>query len=505
MQRASAELPLTVSLQASPSAPQGLYYSLALVGILTIVVGASVRLRRPHDLATLHFFWLTVAFFGVLAFTASGRYDRIDYFFDWADLVARLMLPPLFLHFGLVFPDRPKAWVRSVAGRALVPAIYLPAASLGAGRVAVVAGFVQGPEATVLLERIEWLAYLYLAVCLLGGLALMTLALRRLRSVTAHRQLRWIIWGSAVGAVPFVTLYVLPLLFGGVPPYAAYTAVLLGCVPLSFASALVRYRLMDVEVIIKKALVVAAVVTLLAAIYSGTLRLVALVLRTDSDRSSFWALLATLIVAMVAPKLWNAIQNALDRLYYRDRYDYRRALVSFARELNSDLDLHRLSGRLVERVRETLSIDRIALFLATRVGRGRPARRRGVRRLRTGADAGGRPALGALGAAVDGPDGGGRRSGGRAAAAGGRGGVLATGRAHELRALRVERRDDCGHRARAPPAGRAAQQRGHGPARGGGGAGGDGAGERAALRSTQCQGERDRAPAGSSATAWSSR
>ncbi len=55
---------------------------------------------------------------------------------------------------------------------------------------------------------------------------------------------------------------------------------------------------------------------------------------------------------------------ALDRVYYRDRYDYRRALVGFARDLNSDLDLDRLSERLVRRVTETLLVDRMALMLA---------------------------------------------------------------------------------------------------------------------------------------------
>ena len=53
-------------------------------------------------------------------------------------------------------------------------------------------------------------------------------ALSRLRSVTARRQLRWIIWGSGVGAVPFVLLYVGPYLAGHTLPYAEYTAVLLG-------------------------------------------------------------------------------------------------------------------------------------------------------------------------------------------------------------------------------------------------------------------------------------
>jgi PAS domain S-box-containing protein len=60
----------------------------------------------------------------------------------------------------------------------------------------------------------------------------------------------------------------------------------------------------------------------------------------------------------------NAIQAGLDRAYYRDRYDYRRALVGFARDLNSDLDLQRLSERLITRVMETLLVDRIALMLS---------------------------------------------------------------------------------------------------------------------------------------------
>ena len=86
---------------------------LAAVGLFTLLVGAGVRLRRPSDPATLHFFWLSVAFFGVFAFSFSGRLDRLDWVFYWADAVAVLLLPPLFLHFTLFFPERPRAWLQS--------------------------------------------------------------------------------------------------------------------------------------------------------------------------------------------------------------------------------------------------------------------------------------------------------------------------------------------------------------------------------------------------------
>jgi len=70
------------------------------------------------------------------------------------------------------------------------------------------------------------------------------------------------------------------------------------------------------------------------------------------------------VVVLLSRPVKDAIQAGLDRVYYRDRYDYRRALVGFARDLNSDLDLLRLSERLLHRVTETLLVDRMALMLA---------------------------------------------------------------------------------------------------------------------------------------------
>src|SRR5205823_4188854 len=76
------------------------------------------------------------------------------------------------------------------------------------------------------------------------------------------------------------------------------------------------------------------------------------------------ALLATAVIVLLARPVKDAVQDALDRVFYRDRYDYRRALVGFARDLNTDLDVVRLGQRLVTRIVETLVLDRMALMLA---------------------------------------------------------------------------------------------------------------------------------------------
>ena len=95
------------------------------------------------------------------------------------------------------------------------------------------------------------------------------------RTVTARRQLRWIAWGTAFGAGPFAFGYALPYALGVAPSMPMQLLALpLSLIPLAYASAIVRYRLMDVEVIVKRALVYAAIVAAVVAMYVGLLKVV---------------------------------------------------------------------------------------------------------------------------------------------------------------------------------------------------------------------------------------
>ncbi len=358
---------IDVRLAPVPGGPGLLYFFLAAVGTFSLLVGTAVRVRRPRDSATLHFLWLCVAFFGVFTFSFSGRLDRWDWAFYWADAVSILVLPPMFLHFTLVFPERSHDWADARRWRAMVGLFYVPAFLLGGARVtAVAASGRDGAAFAALTSRLDRLEFLYLAVCFVGGLAILTRALSLVRTVTARRQLRWIAWGTTFGAGPFALGYALPYALGSETSLPMeLSAIPLSLIPLAYASAIVRYRLMDIEVIVKRALVYAAALSAIVVIYVLLLEAVQR-LFVQGRPGNDWviALLATLVAVLLAPPVKDFVQNTLDRAFYRDRYDYRRALVGFARDLNSDLDLDRLAERLVSRVCETLVVDRMALMLA---------------------------------------------------------------------------------------------------------------------------------------------
>ena len=349
-----------------PNGSRPFYFLLAAVGMFTLLIGGGVRLRRPRDPATLHFFWLSVVFFGVFTFSFSGRLDRLDWIFYWGDAVSILLLPPLFLHFALVFPERGRRWTSGTIGRVVVPLVYLPAVILGAARVVALAKSPSNAPVFIgVIATLDRIDYLYLALCFVAGLIALTRALAEVRSITARRQLRWIAWGTGLGVAPFALGYALPWAMGVEPSLPMQlSAIPLSLIPLAFASAIVRYRLMDVEVIVKRALVYIAALSAIVGIYVVLLQGVErLFFRQSGQNDWILAIVVTLVALLLAPPVKQAIQNALDRLFYRDRYDYRRALVGFARDLNSDLDLHRLSERLVTRVVETLLVDRMALML----------------------------------------------------------------------------------------------------------------------------------------------
>ena len=355
---------LNVEVAPVPAGNRALYVIGAAIGVFTLLVGASVRLRRPHDPATLHFFWLCLAFFGTLTFSFS-RLDRLDWYFYWADVVATLLLAPLFLHFTLVFPDRPDAWIRG-AGKRLVVLLYVPAGLLFIANVIAVGRLSQNTQLYArLLTQIDQIEPMYLSVYMIVGLVVLTLAMDTVRSATARRQLRWITWGTAFGAGPFAVGYALPYALGlRVSLPMELSVIPLSLVPLAFASALIRYRLMDVEVIVKRSLVYTAVILAIFTIYATLLRIAGIVFLDVAERHNMIiAMLATIVVVLMFSPVKSAIQNALDRAFYRDRYDYRRALVGFARDLNSDLDLDRLGQRLVARIRDTFVIDRMVLLL----------------------------------------------------------------------------------------------------------------------------------------------
>ena len=122
-----------------PSGTHWLYLVLASIGLFTLFVGAWSA-PWPGNQATLHFFWLSVAFFGVLTFSFSGRLDLLDWVFYWGDEVAIVAPAAALRSLRARLPRAPAQLGAERAARTLLPLLYLPALLIGGAQAAILRG-----------------------------------------------------------------------------------------------------------------------------------------------------------------------------------------------------------------------------------------------------------------------------------------------------------------------------------------------------------------------------
>jgi YVTN family beta-propeller protein len=175
-------------------------------------------------------------------------------------------------------------------------------------------GTIDGPWFSRNVGLLDEVQMLYLCVYAAAALVVLVRASGRIRALTARRQLRWIVFGTVFGVAPFAFGYGLPWALGVDPPLALQlTAIPLGLVPLAFASAIVRYRLRDVEVIVKRVVAYAAFVAAAYLLFTAMRRLSGVVFTNDRDpRNLLVSILATAVIVLLAQPVKQTLQNALD-------------------------------------------------------------------------------------------------------------------------------------------------------------------------------------------------
>jgi hypothetical protein len=187
---------------------------------------------------------------------------------------------------------------------------------------------------------------------------------RRTEDVIVRQQLKWLRNGALYGILPFTLFYVVPYVMGALPNNWMKMSVLsLAIIPLTLAYAIVRYRLMDVDIIFRRSYAYTlATLCVLATFYAVIFSLGNLVKQYIPGNNTF-SMLVMLTSAFLFQPIRAWIQERLDRRFYSDRYDYRRTLVEFARELSSETDLDTMLASIGERLLPTLQVKHLAFFM----------------------------------------------------------------------------------------------------------------------------------------------
>jgi len=193
---------------------------------------------------------------------------------------------------------------------------------------------------------------------------------RQLSTPIERQQTKWFLF--AVGV-----LFAWLVLFSSLRSYYTVTyaqefSAAVGLVfPFSVAIAVLRYRLWDIDVIIRRTLIYSVLTALLALIYLGSIVVLQALLRPLVGADAELATVAsTLAIGALFQPLRRRIQAVIDRRFYRRKYDAARTLDAFSGRLRNETDLQMLTSDMMNVVEETLQPAHVSLWLRDLQGDG---------------------------------------------------------------------------------------------------------------------------------------
>jgi hypothetical protein len=195
----------------------------------------------------------------------------------------------------------------------------------------------------------------------------------RVSSPAQRQQTKWVVLGFVGfvlgGFVWMLTIELFPPASGPARVYtnfggAGLTYFLMLSFPVSLAIAILRYRLWDIDIIIRRTLIYGVLTGALAFVYFGSVVLLQQLFRAFTGQSSEVAIVvSTLTIAALFAPLRRRIQDVIDRRFYRRKYDAAKVLAEFAATARDEVDLDKLTARLVEVVQETMQPTQVSLWL----------------------------------------------------------------------------------------------------------------------------------------------
>jgi two-component system NtrC family sensor kinase len=339
---------------------------LRFIAMVYLCIGIYVLFRRWTAPKSVHFYVFCLASFVLYSFKSTGEPGAFDWIIYWGNLTAQALQPALFLHFAFSFSDNFASEQRNRVGRRILCGLlYLPGIFLIGLQYRAIR-FWSATE--VLLHRLDQIAVGYLALYYVIAAIVFRMRYRRAESALERQQLKWLTRGTLLAVMPFTVFFAIPYLADWTVPslLAKLAGLSLVILPLTFSWAIVRYRLMDVDLIFKRGVTYTLATASLVGLYFGIVAVMAELVHTRLPSLRIWGLMAGIIITgIVFEPLKRAIQARVDRVFDQKRFDYRETLVEFGRGINSQTDLRALLDSIVERLPQTLLVTRVAVFLAS--------------------------------------------------------------------------------------------------------------------------------------------
>jgi sigma-B regulation protein RsbU (phosphoserine phosphatase) len=340
-----------ITLQLKPTRSWGITLIVRIfVGLLFLMVGHIVAVKKPTLRTARLYYYLSFTFFLILAFGMISYKSQYHNAFLFILLMGVILWGPALLHFFLNFPAKAPVLHKFPVISYL---IYLPSLALTV-------------SAFFLNRQWDLPLTILISLYITASFVLLFRNYARTRNLNEKRSLRVIIWGMMLALVPLGILSFFQELALRMLGFSVLTAVfiLMAFFPIAFGYAIMRYGLMDIEIIIRKSLTYSLVTS--AVILSYLVLVVGLGnwLSSKIAISGYATSMGFLaLLALVFQPVREKIQLFVDRHFYRTRYEYQKTLLSLSQELLRLVNARDIMQKVAETIRESMHVSAVYIHL----------------------------------------------------------------------------------------------------------------------------------------------
>lgn len=333
----------------------------ALTGLIFFLLAIFVLHKTAYSRTGVLFHWLSLSVAGIIMMS-WGRYDstflEIGYLTRALFHTCYLAAPAMFLHFAFVFPTN-----RLTKNVSLIKSIYIFAVFLVLiiNIFFIAAVFNQSPSTIDAYLKSFGILRVFIVICVLLSVLVFITSYFLARVKAEKNKLKWILVGFFCGPVIYILFWVIPQLLNMKEPLPEELIVILSnSVPVTFAIAIVKYHLFDIDYIINRSIVYILLIIVLIGIYISTV--VILVELLNIAYSPLISAATAIFVAFLFLPVKNNIQNLVDKKFFRIKYNFRIEVKRIISSLNNFNDIPSLSSFLINEINSLIPVEQLALY-----------------------------------------------------------------------------------------------------------------------------------------------
>lgn len=345
-----------------------------LIGSFVIVTGIIVFILRPDNKKARVYFWMSLAFSFSVVINGGFYFIReswISFFPGTLFYLFYSLAPALLLHFAFQFSHkRPKLKKGYIFLMVYSPPIIFAAVLMTSYLLITLQNSINIFRFYLTFMNI-FRVYLVLYASLAVG------HLIRLYTTTfleeQRAQIKWALFGLTIGLTPFLLLNQFPQVFGMTPPVSEeLTNLFFLIIPVTFAVSILKYKLMNIDLIINRSMVYSLLSIFIVCIYLVTVRLLqSILMNWLAIQEMTLSVIAALVTASTFHPLRRKIQVVVDKSFFRLSYDYKKSIHDFIDKSKNMISAEHLINYFLLKIDKTLPIEKIGVFVYS-VQKGRP-------------------------------------------------------------------------------------------------------------------------------------